>query len=59
MNGRVDKVAMLGKVMRIKDGIHRHQWYPHWHENERVAAQLALNNVLDVLDEYWEQLTDM
>ena len=59
MNGRIDKVAMLGKVMRIKDGIHRHQWYPHWHENERVAAQLALNNVLDVLDEYWEQLTDM
>tara|TARA_A100001391_G_scaffold116594_1_gene78975 strand:+ start:390 stop:569 length:180 start_codon:yes stop_codon:yes gene_type:complete len=54
MNGRIDKVAMLGKVMRIKDGIHRHQWYPHWQENERVAAQLALNNVLDVLDEYWE-----
>ena len=54
MNGRVYKVAMLSKVMRIKDGIHRHQWYPHWQENERVAAQLALNNVLDVLDEYWE-----
>ena len=54
MNGRIDKVAMLGKVIRIKDGIHRHQWYPHWHENERIAAQLALNNVLDVLDEYWE-----
>ena len=54
MNGRVDKVAMLSKIMRIKDGIHRHQWYPQWQENERVAAQLALNNVLDVFDEYWE-----
>ena len=54
MNGRVNKVAMLARVMRIKDGIHRHQGYPHWNDNERTAAQMALNNVLDVLDEYWE-----
>ena len=45
---------MLARVMRIKDGIHRHQWYPYWNEEERAAAQMALNNVLDVLDEYWE-----
>jgi len=50
----VNKVAMLARVMRIKDGIHRHQWYPYWNEEERAAAQMALNNVLDVLDEYWE-----
>ena len=54
MNGRVNKVAMLARVMRIKDGIHKHQWYPHWTDNERAAAQMALNNVLDVLDEYLE-----
>ena len=54
MNGRVNKVAMTAKVMRMKDGLHRHQWYPHWNDNERAAAQMILNNVLDVLDEYWE-----
>ena len=53
MNGRVNKVAMLAKVMRMKDGLHRHQWY-HWNDDERAAAQMILNNVLDVLDEYWE-----
>ena len=56
MNGRVNKVAMTAKVMRMKDGLHRHQWYPHWDENERAAAQMILNNVLDVLDEYWDCL---
>ena len=30
------------------------QWYPEWNDNERAAAQMILNNVLDVLDEYWE-----
>tara|TARA_B100000927_G_scaffold93141_1_gene75165 strand:+ start:59 stop:223 length:165 start_codon:yes stop_codon:yes gene_type:complete len=54
MNGRVNKVQMTAKVMRMKDGLHRHQWYPHWTEDERAAAQMILNNVLDVLDEYWE-----
>ena len=54
MNGRVNKVAMTAKVMRLKDGLHRHQWYPHWDEKERAAAQMILNNLLDVLDEYWE-----
>ena len=53
MNGRLDKISMLARVMRIKDGIHRRQWYPHWNEDQRIAAQMALNNVLDVLDEYW------
>jgi len=54
MNGRVNKVAMLARVMRMKDGLHKHQWYPNWNDNERAAAQMILNNVLDVLDEYWE-----
>ena len=50
MNGRVNKVAMLARVMRMKDGLHKHQWYPNWNDNERAAAQMILNNVLDVLD---------
>ena len=54
MNGRVNKVAMLGKVMRMKDGLHRHQWYPHWNDDERAAAQMILNNVLDVLDMFYK-----
>ena len=54
VNGRLNKVQMLAKVMRMKDGLHRHQWYPEWSDNERAAAQMILNNVLDVLDEYWE-----
>ena len=54
MNGRLNKVQMLAKVMHMKDGLHQHQCYPHWDENERAAAQMILNNVLDVLDEYWE-----
>ena len=37
--------------MRMKDGLHKHQWYPEWNDNERAAAQMILNNVLDVLDE--------
>ena len=39
---------MLAKVMRMKDGLHRHQWYPEWSDNERAAAQMILNNVLAV-----------
>ena len=54
MNGRVNKVAMLSRIMRIKQGIHEQHWYPEWNDKERWAAQQALNNVLDVLDEYWE-----
>ena len=53
MNGRLDKVQMTAKIMRMKDGLHKHQWYQHWDENERAAAQMILNNVLDILDEYW------
>jgi len=34
MNGRLNKVQMLAKVMRMKDGLHQHKWYPHWDDNE-------------------------
>ena len=54
MNGRINKVMMVARTMRIIQGIMEQHWYPEWSDKERWAAQLALNNVLDVLDEYWE-----
>ena len=52
VNGRLNKVQMLAKVMRMKDGLHKHKWYPEWNDKERWAAQQALNNALDILDEF-------
>jgi len=52
MNGRLSKVDMTARIMDIKNGIHDKIWYPDWDDKERWAAQLALNNVLDVLNEY-------
>ena len=54
MNGRVRKVDLVPRIHKIKTGIHNKSWYSDWTEKERWAAQQALNNVLDVLDEYWE-----
>ncbi len=54
MNGRVNKVAMTARILRIKQGIDAKQWYPTWSDKERWAAQQALNNTLEILDEYWE-----
>tara|TARA_B100000287_G_scaffold129579_1_gene121604 strand:- start:3847 stop:4023 length:177 start_codon:yes stop_codon:yes gene_type:complete len=54
MNGRVRKVDLVPRIHKIKTGIHDKRWYPEWDDKERWAAQQALNNVLDVLDEYWE-----
>ena len=52
MNGRLKKVDMTARLMHIKKGIDNKQWYPNWDSKERWAAQQALNNALDVLDEY-------
>ena len=54
MNGRLDKVAMTARIMRMKNGLHDHTWYPEWDDRQRGAAQLILLTVLEVLDEYWE-----
>ena len=54
MNGRIDKVAMTARLIKLKNYIHDKQWYPHWDDKERWAAQQALNNALGILDEYWE-----
>ena len=52
MNGRLTKIFMKSRVLKIKDGIHNKSRYPEWNDKERWAAQLALNNALDILDEY-------
>ena len=54
MNGRIDKVHMTSRLMKIKKGIAEKHWYPEWDDKERWAAQQALNAALDILDEYWE-----
>ena len=52
MNGRLKKIDMKARLMGIKKGIDEKVWYPEWDDKERWAAQRALNNALDVLDEY-------
>ena len=43
---------MESRLLKIKHGIDSHIWYPEWDDKERWAAQQALNNALDVLQEY-------
>ena len=52
MNGRLKKIDMQSRLLKIKEGIHEKRWYPQWSDTERWAAQQALNNALEVLDEY-------
>ena len=52
MNGRLKKIDMRYRLNKIKSGIDSKQWYPDWGDKERWAAQQALNNALDVLEEY-------
>jgi hypothetical protein len=52
MNGRLKKIDMKSRLLHIKKGIDDKTWYPDWDSKERWAAQQALNNALDVLDEY-------
>ena len=52
MNGRLKKVDMESRLLRLKNNIDSKSWYPNWNSKERWAAQQALNNALDILDEY-------
>ena len=52
MNGRLKKIDMESRLLKMKKGIDDKQWYPKWTPKERWAAQQALNNALEVLDEY-------
>ena len=52
MNGRLKKIDMESRLLKINKGIDDKHWYPNWTPKERWAAQQALNNALDVLDDY-------
>ena len=52
MNGRLKKTDMESRLNKIKKGIDDKVWYPDWDSKERWAAQQALNNALDILDEF-------
>ena len=52
MNGRLKKIDMESRLLKLKNSIDSKAWYPNWTPKERWAAQQALNNALDVLDEY-------
>ena len=52
MNGRLKKVDMESRLLRLKNNIDSKSWYPNWNSKERWAAQQALNNALDILDEF-------
>ena len=52
MNGRLKKIDMESRLLKIKKGIDEKHWYPQWTSKERWAAQQALNCALEVLDEY-------
>ena len=54
MNGRLNKVAVTAKIMRMKSRLYDKTWYPEWDERQRGAANRILTNVLEFLDEYWE-----
>ena len=59
MNGRLDKVEMVAKVTRMKNGVDSKAWYPEWDVRQRGAASRILTNVLEALDEYWMQKPNM
>ncbi len=52
MNGRLKKIDMESRLLKIKRGIADKHWYPNWNKQQREAAQQALNNALEVLEEY-------
>ena len=52
MNGRLSKVDMTARLLKLKKNIDERSWFHEWDDKERWAAQRALNNALDVLDEY-------
>jgi hypothetical protein len=54
MNGRLDKISMEARVVKIKNGLYNKSWYPEWDARQRGAADRILTNVLEILDEYYQ-----
>ncbi len=55
MNGRLSKVDMTARLLKLKKNIDERSWFREWNDKERWAAQQALNSALDILDEYHYQ----
>ena len=52
MNGRLSKVDMTSRLLKMKRDIDTKSIHREWDNKERWAAQQALNSALDILDEY-------
>tara|TARA_B100001094_G_scaffold279227_1_gene289271 strand:- start:1525 stop:1689 length:165 start_codon:yes stop_codon:yes gene_type:complete len=52
MNGRVSKVDMTARLLKMKRDIDTRALYRDLDSKERWAAQRILNSALDILDEY-------
>ena len=52
MNGRLSKVDMTARLLKLKHDIDTKMYQPKWTPIERWSAQQALNSALDILDEY-------
>ena len=52
MNGRLSKVDMTARLLKLKKDIDNKMAWPKWTSTERWAAQQALNSALDILHEY-------
>ena len=52
MNGRLSKVDMTARLLKLKRDIDTKMACANWTPVERGSAQQALNSALDILDEY-------
>tara|TARA_Y100001970_G_scaffold10074_1_gene11919 strand:- start:155 stop:319 length:165 start_codon:yes stop_codon:yes gene_type:complete len=52
MNGRLSKVDMTARLLKLKRDVDTKMYQPKWTSTERWAAQQVLNSALDILDEY-------
>jgi len=52
MNGRLSKVDMTARLLKMKKDIDTRSLYHEFDSKERWAAQRILNSALDILDEY-------
>ena len=39
MNGRLTKIFMKSRLLRIKEGIHNKSWYPEWDDKESPTLE--------------------
>ena len=52
MNGRLSKIDMTARLLKLKRDIDTRAMYRDFTSKERWSAQQALNSALDILDEY-------